>query len=117
MAAKRYRLLLNVIDGLPSHSHYVAALADDDELAMASDEPRSRPPRLTEFSPEVAALAAAFDRLGELIGTLVAVNGGTPPKLEPYPRPVTAAERVRRRKRMEAHYDLVRRVLPHKYSS
>jgi hypothetical protein len=82
---------------------------------MASEEAKPRPPRLTEFSAEVAAIAAAVDRLGELIGALVAVNGGTPPKLQPYPRPVTAIERVRRRQRMEAHFDLVRRVLPHKY--
>lgn len=82
---------------------------------MNSDEPAARPPRMTEWSPEVAAIVAAVDRLGELIGALVSVNGGTPPKIPAYPRPVTAAQRARKRKRIEGHYDLVRRVLPHKY--
>jgi hypothetical protein len=111
VAARRYRLLLNVIDGLPSNSHYVAALAEDDDLAMNSPEPKARTPRLTEYSPETAAIV---DRLGDVISAVIAAAGGTPPKIPPYPRPETAADRVRARRRMERHYDTVRRVLPHK---
>jgi hypothetical protein len=109
--SRRWRLLLNVIDGLPSNSHYVAALADDDELAENSPPPKARPPRLTEFSPEAAAI---IDRLGDVITAVIAAAGGTPPSIEPYPRPVTAAERMKQRSRWRAHEDLVARLLPHK---
>lgn len=113
VADRHYRLLLNVIDGLPANSHYVAALADDDELAASSPEPKSRPPRLTEFSPDTAAIV---DRLGDVISAVIAAAGGTPPKIQPYPRPETAADRAKTRWRMQKHHDLVRRVLPHKYT-
>lgn len=110
--ARRWRLLLNVVDGLPANSHYVAALADDDELAENSPEPTSpSAPRLTEFSPDAAAI---IDRLGDVISAVIAAAGGSPPKIAPYPRPVTAAERARKRNRWLAHDDLVARVLPNK---
>ncbi|MCO6011410.1 hypothetical protein NE236_41320 [Actinoallomurus purpureus] len=103
-----------MIDGLPSNSHYIAAMADDEELAAQSTEdPQPRPPRLTEWSPEVQAIIAGVDRLGELIRVLIAANGGTPPQIPAYPRPVTAADRLKQRRRLERHQALVARVLPH----
>jgi hypothetical protein len=114
-AGRRWRLLLNMIEGLPSNSHYIAALADDEELAASFDgDPAPRPPRLTEWSPEVAAIVASFDRLGDILCTLIAANGGKPPKIPPYPRPVTAAERVKQQRRMLNHRELVARVLPNR---
>lgn len=102
-----------MIEGLPSNSHYIAALADDEELAASMDgDPAPRPPKLTEWSPEVAAIVASFDRLGDVLCTLIAANGMQPPKIPPYPRPVTAAERIKQRRRMQKHQDLVARVLP-----
>lgn len=102
-----------MIEGLPSNSHYIAALADDEELAATMEgDPAPRPPRLTEWSPEVAAIVASFDRLGDVLCALIAANGANPPKIPPYPRPVTAAERVKRRRRMLNHQELVARVLP-----
>lgn len=102
-----------MIEGLPSNSHYIAALADDEELAASMDEdPAPRPPRLTEWSPEVAAIAASLDRLGEVLCALIAGNGQAPPKIAPYPRPVTASQRIKQRRRMQKHQALVARVLP-----
>jgi hypothetical protein len=113
VADRRWRLLLNVIDGLPSNSHYVAALADDEELAADTDNvPAPRPPRLTEWSPEVQALAATVDRLGDIVQVLIASNGGHAPKIPHYPRPVTASERIKQRRRLDTHKALVARVLP-----
>ena len=60
------------------------------------------------------ALAATVDRLGELVRVMIAQSGKTPPKLRPYPRPVTALERVKQRQRLDKHRALVARVLPHK---
>lgn len=34
-----------------------------------------------------ATLADSYDRLGQLAGVMVAVQGGKPRKLDPYPRP------------------------------
>jgi len=114
-ARRRWRLLFNVVTGLPSDSHYVAALADDEELAASTEaDPKPRPPRLTEWSPEVQALAATVDRLGDVLRVLVAANGGNPPKIPHYPRPVTASERVKQRRRMRDHQALVARVLPNR---
>jgi hypothetical protein len=65
----------------------------------------------------VQALAFTVDRLGDIVRTLIAANGRKPPKLRPYPRPVTAAERAKHRRKIEAHRALVARVLPHKRES
>lgn len=89
----------------------MAALADDDELVENSPEPKPQPPKLTEFSAETAAIV---DRLGDVISAVIAAGGGEPPAIPPYPRPVTAAERAKKRNRWRAHDALVARVLPNK---
>lgn len=110
---RRWRLLLNVIDHLPSTSHFIAAVADDDELAENSPPPRSGPPALRDWTPEVQYLVALYDRLGELIATVASANSTKrvkPPK--PYPRPVTAYDRVRGRRRWKQHQWLVEQLKP-----
>jgi hypothetical protein len=108
--------LLNLIDQLPRNSRYIEALADDEDLAtqvLASKEPpEPAGPRLSEWSPELAALTAIQDRLGEVIAAVIAAAGGRPPRLRPSPRPKTAADRVRLQQRQERHLALVARVLP-----
>lgn len=110
------RTLLNLIDHLPRTSAFQQALAQDDELAqqeaLASPESSTRDIPLSEFSPEVEALAAVVDRLGEVTATLVAVNGGKPSPPRPYPRPVTAWDRARAKARHEALNDLQRQLFP-----
>lgn len=109
------RTLLNLIDHLPRTSAYQQAVADDDELAdsvgdLGGGGTPSIP--LAEFSPEVEALAMVVDRLGEVAATILAVNNQKPKKLKPYPRPVTAFDRVRARRRQQAISDLERRLFP-----
>jgi hypothetical protein len=107
------RKVLNLIDHLPATSNYIAAMAGDDQLANqehASAGPRG--PRLQDWSPEVAALAAVVDRLGELIRIQIARAGKKPPAIRAFPRPVTAADRARIRRRHQQHRELVARVLP-----
>ncbi|MCW2904930.1 MAG: 16, gp15 [Streptosporangiaceae bacterium] len=109
------RKVLNLVDRLPSTSQYIAAIANDDEHAANVDlNAAPAPPSLTEWSPVVAGLAVVADRLGTLIGVQVARGGGSPPKLTPYPRPVTAAHRRKERRLLENHKALVARLLPDK---
>lgn len=112
--ARRWRRLLNLIEHLPRNSAFVEVLANDETIAAAVDraapEDKARE-RLSEWSPEREMLVAIFDRLGSVIAALIAVNGGTPPKIPPYPRPVTALERVRHRQARTRHERLVDRLL------
>ncbi|MDT0302897.1 hypothetical protein [Streptomonospora wellingtoniae] len=107
--------LLDYIDHLPSDSAFHAAIAEDEEyaemvLAEYGDTPPG-PPRLTEFGPEVRALATVVDKLSHLISIQIARAGKSPPRMDNYPRPVTALEKVRRRRRFEAHENLTARLL------
>lgn len=107
--------ILDFLAHLPRTSEYHAALADDEELAARlADEPPQPvgSPPLTEFSPEVQVLAEVRDLLAAQLAVLVKVNGGKPAKVKPYPRPVTALQRMRLRARFSRHRDLVKRVLP-----
>lgn len=109
------RKVLNLVDRLPSTSQYIAAIGQDDEHAANVDmNAAPSPPPLTEWSPVVAGLAVVADRLGTLISVQVARGGGTPPKMAPYPRPVTAAHRAKERRLLENHKALVARLLPNK---
>jgi hypothetical protein len=80
--------------------------------AGATQAPPSVP--VSEYTPDVELLAAIVDRLGGVISTLVAVNGGkNPPKIKPWPRPVTAFERAKNRAAKAEFEDIVAKVLPH----
>lgn len=114
--SRQWRKLLNLIDHLPGHSLYAEAVSQDEVAAQAyldSDSPAGTvaSPRLSDFTPETAALAAVFDRLADVISATVAAAGGKPPKTQPYPRPVPATSRVRRRKALDRHQRLVSQLL------
>lgn len=110
--------VLDYLEHLPSTSAYHAAIAEDEDLAQelidrGEDAPgKPRPPRLTEWGPDVQVLAEVRDLLANLLAVTVKAHGGKPSKIPAYPRPVTALQRVKRRARMLAHSELVRRVLP-----
>ncbi|MGH3097351.1 MAG: hypothetical protein ACRDMV_15310 [Streptosporangiales bacterium] len=102
--------VLDYLDNLPLESPYMAAVADDEDIAWGEAEQRSDLP-LTDWTPEVKVLVEVRDLLVTLIGITAKVAGGKPPKIPPYPRPVTGAQRARRQQRYEQHQALVRRVL------
>lgn len=106
--------LLDYIDYLPSDSAYFAEVAEDEEYAelllQMEDEPPS-PPRMTEYGPEVRALAAVYDKISYLVAVQIARGGKPPPRMDPYPRPVTALERKRRGRAQHNHQALVARML------
>lgn len=104
--SRRWRKLLNLIDGLPGDSALAEAQADDDDLAeqlVDQDRPASSF-RVSEFGTTNALLAGIFDRLGEVIAATVSAGGGKPPKVDPLPRPVTALDRAAQRL-ADASYD------------
>ncbi len=82
--------------------------------AKRGDEPKPPKRRMSEWSVEVELLSTAVDRLSELIQTIAATAGAKPSRIQPQPRPQTAAERVEARMRLQKHRSIVARVLPHK---
>jgi hypothetical protein len=94
------------------------SLADDEEMAeialkqdRTDSERPGRGPRISEWSPELEALTAIIDRLGEVVQAQIASGGGTPRSVKPQPRPRTAMDKLRERKRREQHRKIVSRVV------
>lgn len=113
----RYAFTLNLIDHLPRASAYRQALAEDDEWAEQLPYEALVPrgdvrPLWSEWTPEVEMLAAAVDRLGENIAAQVAAAGGKPGHVKPWPRPESAAERVRRRREQEMAERVIGKAFP-----
>lgn len=52
------------------------------------------------------------DRLGDLINATVTGAGGKPSRIPRYPRPVTAIDHLKARRRNEAMDDLERKLFP-----
>lgn len=117
----RWLFALTMIDHLPRTSSYANALAQDDELAemtfgQSGGSSATRP--LTEWTPEVEVLAGVFDRLADVANFIVAGNGGKPTKVQPYPRPVTAFDRVKERQHIVLSDRAIAKAFPsHRRSS
>ncbi len=114
--ARRWRELLNLIDHLPRNSAYHEALVEDDDLAevLATRPDVDRPPtrQMRDFSVEVELLSVLGDRIGELIHVVAATKGAKPKPLRPLPRPSSALQRLRARRRRAKHDSVVARLLP-----
>ena len=106
---------MSIIDQLPGNSRYSEAVADDDEAAetfLAMDiTPPAPSIRLADWSPEVAELRRATNRIGELIAAVIAANGGRA-RLSSLPVPEVATDRVRRRIAHSKHRRLVSVLIP-----
>lgn len=91
-------------------------MSQDEELAeaMLANPPKETPPRrrMSEFSPVVELLSVCADRLAEVAQVIAATKGAKPGRVKPMPRPVTAMDRIRERRRLAKHKSLVARVLP-----
>ena len=93
------------------------ALAGDEATAeriVARPAPPKAQPtrRISEWSTQVELLSVIADRLGELIAAHAATKGAKVKPPRPMPRPVTALQRVERRRRETKHRALAARVLP-----
>jgi hypothetical protein len=117
--SRRWRRLLNLLDGLRRTSHVYESLTQDDELAeiwleqerrAGTESSRKGHRRMTEFSVEAELLSYTVDRLGELIQAQATGKGARRRKVEPMPRPETAMQRVRDRRTRRKHDFVVARV-------
>ena len=126
---RRWRYLLNLIDHLPGHSWYSAAVARDPEhadmLAKAEQERQDSGqapagPSLSTWTPEVAVLADLIDAVNHVSYSVqMSVwdgKGAKPESLKPYARPVSAVVEARKRaeyqRRLKKHAGLVAKLLP-----
>lgn len=116
--SRRWRRLLNLLDGLRRTSHVHEVMTLDEELAAmyllqerrgAADERKPRR-RMVEYSVEAELLSYAVDRLGELIVAQAVSKGAKRRKVEPMPRPDSALHRVRERQARSKHNYTVARM-------
>jgi len=108
-----WRKLRALVRQLPGSSAFVESQMNDPELAAwIAAQPDTEPggPRLTEWTPDVARLTDIYDRLGELVGAVIASAGGKPPKIRPADRPRTEVDRQRASARRQRHDGLVAEV-------
>tara|TARA_R100001244_G_scaffold6385_5_gene7485 strand:+ start:766 stop:1101 length:336 start_codon:yes stop_codon:yes gene_type:complete len=91
------------------------ARLNDPEVAEAildTDDGAGPPPRpsLADYTPEVAVMSQAVNRLGEVVAAITWLGGGKPPRVTPLPTPVTGVEIARARRDERRHRDLVDEV-------
>ena len=112
--SRRWRKLLNLIDGLDESSAFQEALAQDDEIAAGyvgdDGAPAQYRPRASDWTAQTRLFAAMHDRLGEVVQGLIAMSGNKPPKLDPWPRPEIAATRAQREKSRRDYDELLELV-------
>lgn len=105
--ARSWRQLLVILDHLPRASRFRQAAADDDEWAegaLAEEqvgrvaEPPTLP--LSEFTREVELLSVVAELLQSVNANIrVLAHDKNPPRVQPMPRPRTALDRARDRRR------------------
>jgi hypothetical protein len=111
--------LLRLIEQLPRHSHYKAALVNDPDMAAriveqrAKSPTKARPP-VTDWSPEVDMLAHVADAVRSLVSLTIKVNskGGNGPDAKPVTRPRTAVDRADRAAFERRMNVLIKKVVP-----
>lgn len=104
--SRRWRRLLNLIDGLRLPSEFVQARMDDDEYAaavLAADLP-DLGEQLADWSPEVNRLVRIEDLLQQLLRATISATGAKGGKFKPAERPRTAFDRVKTNQQW-AEYD------------
>jgi hypothetical protein len=102
-----WRTVWSFKDRLPRGAHYKAALAMDPDLADKLLE-REDDPEFTEepaatpegYTTETYLLLSVIDALMGVQAAVIAAAGADPPSIAPMPRPITALDEARERKRM-----------------
>lgn len=93
---KRWAALLDFIDGLPGASRLNEAMANDHELAaiLALEPDPTEPwaPRASEYGLTEMILSQIVDGIKALQHTSIAVAGGKPGEMKPFPGPRTAVD-------------------------
>ena len=97
---RRWVALLELIDQLPQASRFMEAVVNDPEQADliarsregADEVPWS--PRFSEFGLLERLMRDAVMAIQGVQAAVIAAAGGKPPKVEPYPVPVTEIDRA-----------------------
>lgn len=95
-----------MIDGLPRDSAYGEAIADDESLVDLNANPDEYRPSVREWSLLAELLTAIHSRLGDVLQIQATKNL----KLQPWPTPVTAVDRVREKERDRQRERLTDRI-------
>ena len=116
---KRWKHLLALIDGLPSHSRYIASVLSDPEIAKElvnspefAEQNQDQSPSLVGYSQINYQLADVIDALKSLQATQVATAGGSAKPPKPVPRPKTAIQEAREKRRKKDQQDLLFEFTP-----
>jgi hypothetical protein len=107
-----------MLEQLPSHGRYKAAILDDEELAeRIAEQPASSSFGMHEWTPERALLTVMVDWLQAIYSITVAANSknGKGPPVKPLPRPVTAVDRLEQRRRLEMGRAIMAQMFPDLY--
>jgi hypothetical protein len=118
---RRWRELLNLVDGLPSNTMTSQALANDKEhlrmvLKQSPKQKGSGGPRLADWSLTNAQLATLIDAVNAQRITMIGLarTKGAKPSFEPQARPRTAVDEIEYEMRKAEHQGMVDLLLPHK---
>lgn len=115
---RRWRRLLNLLEGLRRTSHVQEAMTLDEDLARIYVEQERRGKaeeskprrRMSEFTVEAELLSYAVDRLGELITVHASGRGAKRRRVQPMPRPESAITKIREQRSQHKHKFTVARV-------
>lgn len=106
-----------MIEQLPSHSRYKAAVWDDDDAAPTLAKlPTRKAFGLREWTPERAQLTQIIEYLAGIQSRLIAQTSksGKGPRVRPQARPTTAVDRWERSEVLRQHHDLKSQLLPNR---
>lgn len=109
---RHWRELLSLIDHLPRDSHMNKLLSQDEEYmkrVLAKNGDGSGKPSMADWSQTNAMLADLIDAVQKNTIAVQVYSGnhkGPQPKIDPYPRPATAAAKVRRDLDRQAHEEM-----------
>ncbi|POH58264.1 hypothetical protein [Arthrobacter glacialis] len=109
-SAGRWVALIELIDMLPDACRLNEAIVNDPEMAelLASQPDPVEPwsPRVSDNTLTNVILARIADGIASSQQTQVAVAGGKPAKVAPFPTPRTAITRLREREDLELFHDM-----------
>lgn len=114
VAARRFRGLLDLIDGLPSTSRFYEAMVNHDDYAAeiaALPEPTDPwSPRVADYGLTEVILARISDKLDGVITAVVSTAGGKPPDPKPFPSPKTAVDKLRAQAELDWATDFIQQL-------
>lgn len=112
---RRWRSLLDLIDGLPNASRLTDALMNDpvsaEEIALLPEKGGKWHPQVRDYDTTAILLSRLLVATQEVSRVLAAVHSGKKPgRGEPMPAPLTAVDAIRRDLLERAAHDLIREL-------